>query len=104
MSAPLHHCVSCGAPFARVRVAQRTCSPACKKALFRAEKRDAGYIAPSEGLNAADQAPDARETGQYVRLYPGNKPLSDIECRVMKVEPTGLRDKRGALLYRGIEA
>lgn len=91
-------CANCQTPFDRKRQAQRTCSPACKKAVFRAEKRDNSIgipvereIAPNEALRRVSEA--------YARIYPGLKPLSDLECRVMKLRATDHRDRSGALLY-----
>lgn len=101
MSAPLRHCASCGAPFARLREAQRTCSPACKQALYRAEKCNAVGAVSSEGENALRDTPAGRELIGFVRIWGPNK-LSEIELRIMKLEPTGLHAKGGSMLYRRI--
>ncbi|MDX0581960.1 hypothetical protein GOD01_03390 [Sinorhizobium medicae] len=91
-------CANCQTPFDRKRQAQRTCSPACKKAVFRAEKRDNSIGIPVEREIAPNEAL-RRVSEVYARIYPGLKPLSDLECRVMKLRATDHRDKSGALLY-----
>lgn len=98
MTVTLAICANCQMPFSRKRQAQRTCSPACKKAVFRAEKRDNSTGIPDEHGIAPNGAL-RRVSEVYARIYPGLKPLSDLECRVMKLRATDHRDKSGALLY-----
>ncbi len=98
MSAPLHHCASCGAPFARVRQAQRTCSNACKQSLHRAEKCNAGHSAASEEPTEPSRAQDRPEPDTLTRIW-GPQRLSEIELRMLGLEPTGLRSG-GSMLYR----
>ena len=88
-------CAVCQKPFQRHRQAQRTCSPACKKSLFRSEKRDSSY----DGSRNDEKAVPAQAAAGFLRLWPGIKPLSDLECRTMRVTPTGQRDQSDALLY-----
>ncbi|MEJ6783758.1 hypothetical protein [Aminobacter sp. Piv2-1] len=95
-------CAACGTTFRKKRSAQTCCGKACKQKLFR-KKCNAGQPDTGKAANAAPAPIPDHETAGFTRLYPGLKPLSDIECRVMKIEPTGLRDRRGALLYRNLD-
>ena len=98
MTITLAICAHCQTPFDRKRKAQRACSSACKQALFRSEKCNAGTEVPAvREIELGGPLWGGSEV--YARIYPGLKPLSDLECRVMKLRPTDHRDKSGALLY-----
>lgn len=98
MTVTLAICAHCQMPFSRKRKAQRACSSACKQALFRSEKCNAGIALPA-GREIEPVGLLGGVSEAYARIYPGLKPLSDIECRVMKLRATDHRDKSGALLY-----
>ncbi|MDX0512740.1 hypothetical protein [Sinorhizobium medicae] len=98
MTVTLAICAHCQMPFTRKRKAQRACSSACKQALFRSEKCNAGIAVPAEREIEPGELL-GRVSEVYARIYPGLKPLSDLECRVMKLRATDHRDKSGALLY-----
>jgi hypothetical protein len=91
-------CAACGAPFRKQRQAQTTCSKACKQALFR-KKGNAQCLDTSDTAIAAEPPPIPTEWGEYTRIWGPNK-LLDIELRMLRLEPTGLRLKGGAMLYR----
>lgn len=99
MTIALAHCPSCSKPFAPKREAQRACSPACKQKLFRAEKCNTGHSAPADTSDEAQHAATAGYAGGMTRIF-GPNHLSEIELRVMKLEPTGLRIGNGSMLYR----
>lgn len=99
MTIALTVCASCGSPFAKVRTAQRACSPACKKALFRAEKRDTGHPTSDEVSTGLERAPTQALDGEMTRIWGPNR-LSKIELHMLGLEPTGLTAKGGAHLYR----
>lgn len=92
-------CPRCQQPFQRKRQSQRTCSKACKQATFRGGKCNAATTIPATPAIAPDGS-TGQVSERLTRMWPGNKPLSDLECRVMRVTPTSHRDKRGALLYQ----
>lgn len=95
-------CAACGKPFKKKRAAQVACSPACKQALWR-QNRNASDNAPREASRASP-APVAVEPGTgSMRLYPGNNPLSEIECRVMGlVYPGRRRDGEVGVFYERV--
>ena len=87
-----------GPPLARRRAAQRTCSPACKKALFRAEKRDAGHSDASEVSTVASTHQERPKPGTLTRIWGPNR-LSEIQLRMMGLDFTGLK-VGGSMPYR----
>jgi hypothetical protein len=106
MSETIANCLACGKPFRQVRAAMKSCSRACKQKAYRdgdllgatREKCNAVGSGISKSAKGADQG----ETHGFVRVW-GPNSFSEIELRVLGLEPTGKRSG-AAMLYRRVAA
>jgi hypothetical protein len=97
-------CLGCGAEFRPNRQDQRCCSATCRKRLSRREKCDT-VLPPDESVTRTPAQPSGGgnrvSTGdRLVRVWGPNR-LSEIELRVMHLEPAG-RAFPGGAFYREI--
>lgn len=87
-------CERCGVPFKAKRRTRRFCSQGCKQAAYR----NAGHHGASPVPNRSVR----QDGGELVRVWGPGK-LSEIECRVLGIEPTG-KKAGNAWLYRLVES
>lgn len=90
MTETITTCLSCSKPFTAKRSTKRFCSQRCKQAAYR----NAGH----HDASPVQDWPGRQDAGRLVRVW-GPGELSEIECRLLGIRPTG--EKAGnAWLYR----